>query len=404
MSALHGAFEQGDRDIKLGKLNLADLPPLPSGQANELAAEPVAAATSAVPVVPAKPTPAHIAENLHVAPPAPPSHAQQLTAKAQAANVNHDVAAAANEASETETSTPVYSGPPPAALRSCILDLTEPIAKRTHAAFYLRTLGTPAAVEIILEALQQRQDSALMRHELAYICGQVGNPLACSAMAKILQDESDDVLVRHECAEALGAIGHASSTAVLAKYTTHHERDISETCQVAIDLIEYRNSPACAAEKQSRGSSKYLSVDPAPPYAEKKPVSVLLADLQNPARSLFLRYRAMFSLRDQGSDEAALALCQGLKDGSALFRHEIAYVLGQMQMAVTVDALAEVLRNTEEHRMVRHEAAEALGSIGGEDVEMILGDFLDDPEVVVTESCEVALDTLDYWEEFRGHK
>ena len=57
-----------------------------------------------------------------------------------------------------------------------------------------------------------------------------------------------------------------------------------------------------------------------------------------------------------------------------------------------------MLQNEKEHRMVRHEAAEALGAIGGAEVEAILERFKDDPEVVVMESCEVALDTIDYWE------
>jgi len=36
-----------------------------------------------------------------------------------------------------------------------------------------------------------------------------------------------------------------------------------------------------------------------------------------------------------------------------LFRHEIAYVLGQMQHPVSIPALAEVLKTKEEHAMVR---------------------------------------------------
>ena len=56
-----------------------------------------------------------------------------------------------------------------------------------------------------------------------------------------------------------------------------------------------------------------------------------------------------------------------------------------------------VLENTSEHAMVRHEAAEALGAIGGETVEKCLQLYLNDSEIVVKESCQVALDTIDYW-------
>ncbi|CAM9788570.1 unnamed protein product [Choristocarpus tenellus] len=68
-----------------------------------------------------------------------------------------------------------------------------------------------------------------------------------------------------------------------------------------------------------------------------------------------------------------------------------------MQHPATVPALGLVLADTEEHSMVRHEAAEALGGIGGSEAERLLKDFLQDEEIAVKESCEVALDTMDYW-------
>jgi deoxyhypusine monooxygenase len=97
------------------------------------------------------------------------------------------------------------------------------------------------------------------------------------------------------------------------------------------------------------------------------------------------------------SNEAALALVDGFSDSSALFRHEVAYVLGQMQREVTVPGLSAVLNNLAEHEMVRHEAAESLGSIGTPECEEILASYRDDSKQVVKESCIVALNTLDYW-------
>lgn len=44
---------------------------------------------------------------------------------------------------------------------------------------------------------------------------------------------------------------------------------------------------------------------------------------------------------------------------------QVAYVLGQLQNKAATSALSEILRNVNEHPMVRHEAAEALGSIAG---------------------------------------
>lgn len=46
-------------------------------------------------------------------------------------------------------------------------------------------------------------------------------------------------------------------------------------------------------------------------------------------------------------------------------RLQVAYVLGQLQNKKASDALSQVLRDVNEHPMVRHEAAEALGSIAG---------------------------------------
>ena len=112
---------------------------------------------------------------------------------------------------------------------------------------------------------------------------------------------------------------------------------------------------------------------------------------------LFERYRAMFSLRNLGTKEANLALAEGLLCKNALFRHEIAYVLGQIQSEDTKDALFQCLRNTSENDMVRHECAEALGSIASEDINQELGKYLGKEEpAVLRESCVVALDFVDY--------
>jgi deoxyhypusine monooxygenase len=119
---------------------------------------------------------------------------------------------------------------------------------------------------------------------------------------------------------------------------------------------------------------------------------------------LFQRYRAMFSLRDLCSppDEptaipAIEALARGLDDPSALFRHEIAFVFGQLSHPASIPALLKTLSNRQEEGMVRHEAAEALGSLGAEDgVEDMLKQYAEDEEEVVRESIVVALDMAEF--------
>ena len=139
--------------------------------------------------------------------------------------------------------------------------------------------------------------------------------------------------------------------------------------------------------------SQYGSVDPAPP----KPTGAIeewTAVLCNEAEPMFQRMRAVFSLRNQRTDAACLALCEGFSSNSALLRHEIAYVLGQMQNPVALPTLTERLEDVSEHVMVRHEAAEAMGAIGDRSVVETLKRYTNDPLPEVAESCVVALDLL----------
>eukprot|EP00483_Globobulimina_turgida_P009447 UN09466 len=109
----------------------------------------------------------------------------------------------------------------------------------------------------------------------------------------------------------------------------------------------------------------------------------------------------MFTLRDIGSDEAIQILCLGLNDKkSALFRHEVAFVLGQIGHNIVDDgiyALSVALENKNESSMVRHEAAEALGAIAKDECKTIIKQHLNDKEIVVKESCIVADDIYTFW-------
>ena len=89
-------------------------------------------------------------------------------------------------------------------------------------------------------------------------------------------------------------------------------------------------------------------------------------------------------------------MAHGFQDESALFRHEIAYVFGQLQHPSSVPALISVLSNKHEEAMVRHEAAEALGSIATPECRPILKQFSTDHERVVRESCIIGLDMYDH--------
>lgn len=47
-------------------------------------------------------------------------------------------------------------------------------------------------------ALMNAEDSALLRHELAYVLGQIGDAAVVPNLVQVLRDTADDVMVRHE--------------------------------------------------------------------------------------------------------------------------------------------------------------------------------------------------------------
>ena len=141
--------------------------------------------------------------------------------------------------------------------------------------------------------------------------------------------------------------------------------------------------------------SEFDSVDPAPPSSERS-VADLRTVLCNEDEKMFQRMRALFALRNIGGKDSVEALAAAYESKSALLKHEIAYVMGQMQDPHAVPHLIERLEDVEEDVMVRHEAAEALGAIGDRTALDVLERFVDDDEVVIAESCEVALDLLEW--------
>ncbi len=191
----------------------------------------------------------------------------------------------------------------------------------------------------------------------------------------------------------LGALGDAASLEVLRTLQGPAGRRSSSrrACEIAIDRIEWENSEQRSRRSYGKGGlfdfsplwgvfyltranqrmcSDFASVDPAPPLPEsQKTVEDLEATLMDTKLPLFQRYRAMFALRDLASPpDLPPRRCRrstrspaGFADASALFRHEIAFVFGQLSASGVHPALTAALSSIEEASMVRHEAAEALG-------------------------------------------
>ncbi|KAF1984988.1 ARM repeat-containing protein [Aulographum hederae CBS 113979] len=300
-------------------------------------------------------------------------------------------------------------------LRKTLTDESAPLAKRFRALFSLKHLAsqppladpkTLAAIDAIAAAFTS--PSALLKHELAYCLGQSRNLAAAKYLRAVLEDRQEDAMCRHEAAEALGALGDVESLELLRDLCAQgaeSEIVVRETCEIAVARIEWETSEAGKNERLKK--SDFASIDPAPALAQQSAeptIAELRMTLLDITLPLFQRYRAMFALRDLASPpdlptavEAVHALAAGLDDPSALFRHEIAFVFGQLSHPASIPSLVATLGNKEEASMVRHEAAEALGSLGEEQgVEETLKKFLNDHEQVVRESVVVALDMAEF--------
>ncbi|KAL8758617.1 MAG: hypothetical protein Q9199_001355 [Rusavskia elegans] len=299
------------------------------------------------------------------------------------------------------------------ALRKALVSESVPLARRFRALFSLKhfaSLQPPTqqslpAIHAIAAAFHS--PSALLKHELAYCLGQTRNMSSVPFLRQVLEDKHQDPMCRHEAAEALGALGDSSSLDKLRRMRDDDTEAtvVRETCEIAVSRIEWEHSAQRGGEKLRE--SDFASVDPAPPLPQTgssfsiDELQELLLDTRRP---LFERYRAMFVLRDLSSPPdlptaipAIQALASGFRDPSALFRHEIAFVFGQLSHPASIPSLIATLSNRKEESMVRHEAAEALGSLGGEEgVEDVLRSFLDDEEQVVRDSVVVALDMAEF--------
>ena len=141
------------------------------------------------------------------------------------------------------------------ALRESLCSEETPLPVRFRALFSLKHLASQstteslAAIEAIAAAFSS--PSALLKHELAYCLGQTGNNAAISHLTNVLEDLQEDSMCRHEAAEALGALGHASSMDVLKRFRDREGEEVvvKETCEIAIDRIEWENSEQRNQEK-----------------------------------------------------------------------------------------------------------------------------------------------------------
>jgi deoxyhypusine monooxygenase len=286
-----------------------------------------------------------------------------------------------------------------------------------NAMFEDRTAGGEH-IENVMNLLGPQTKSILIRHEACYVLGQMKDKRAVPLLTKILEDPNEHEITRHEAAEALGAIGDDGALDCLCQYTGHESVPLKETCVLGVDRLQ----------ESDVSSGDYNTVDPV--AVEKGSLKATEADIEQLLHKLLSadttlpeKYRCLFSLRSMTTDDhkpsvkAVIALGRALKDErtSALLRHEIAFVIGQLAFGMCaslipscIESLKASVQDSSEHCMVRHEAAIALGSVAGDnkDIEEFLAEVGDLPidqnnqdEAIVIESCLIACESLRYWRE-----
>lgn len=75
-------------------------------------------------------------------------------------------------------------------------DSKRPMKERFRALFTLRNLGGETAIKCISECF--RDESVLLKHELAYCLGQMQDKNAIPVLISVLEDKTQDPIVRHE--------------------------------------------------------------------------------------------------------------------------------------------------------------------------------------------------------------
>ena len=227
-------------------------------------------------------------------------------------------------------------------------------------------------------------------------------------LQQIVEGDYAQIIV-HEAVEALGNLDDENTVVLLERYRNSGkeiENMVVETCELTQALIKWN-------EETEKGKSEGIDLaklrfrtnDPAPPfnhksdaqYADVGKLTEMLLDDKN--HTLFVRYRALFTLREIYTEESCEAICRTLKAEnfntcSPLLKHEVAFVLAQMEnvFAVSVPYLLAACENSDEAAIVKHEALVAVGEMI--DDESVISHLMEHKDPIVSESCAVALNNI----------
>ncbi|EEA06578.1 PBS lyase HEAT-like repeat family protein [Cryptosporidium muris RN66] len=351
--------------------------------------------------------------------------------------------------SDVEIDDPIFQILPLEQVQKLLCTDNTNIATKIRCLFFGRYYSNDEAVNIIIKSLDF-SNSILFRHEAAYVLGQIGRNKAVSKLTELLSDINESPIVRHEAGEALAAIGDNSSIKVIEKFLNDPSNVVAETCYLALHSLKNKQNKLLKDSSKlesdisvSSENNLFNTVDPTLPISirEKSKVDIFSKMLLDISIPLEQRYGALFALRNILANLTNInnvkyikenninnnkelinlitnSICSAMEmdNSSAIFRHECAFVLGQLQILSSADSLARTIMNENEESIVRHEAAFALGSVGSndprycdtskykdskEEVSRIrklaietLSKYLNDKDIIVVESCIVGLQTI----------
>ena len=235
----------------------------------------------------------------------------------------------------------------------------------------LRNRNDKTAVDELI-ALFHSTGSVLLRHEVAYTMGQMQRIDAVPFLEGLLTDEAEDPITRHEAAEALGAIEAPESLDILARHAADAASEVSETCGLALAQLNYQIAKGvCGCERRPQEALRREGLVVDETEEEAAVCSRRPASPPPPPTTPIYTY---VSPAPAAKAAPLSELRQRLLDR------------GQ---------LCDAVKREEEHGMVRHEAAEALGAIGSQQAIDTLRQYSDHKVEILRESCWVALMWLD---------
>lgn len=296
--------------------------------------------------------------------------------------------------------------------KTIFLKETQDVCDKYTAMMTLRTIGTEEAAEVLQEGYKYLGESELLRHDVMYCIGQMKVKNSLEFLLGKMNDPKEKSIVRHEAGEAL-ANYHSLRETIIPEMQVHWDSEdelLKSTVRVGIGKLS-------TFTETSRYGKKYGgTIEPAEPFNEAEVREFIESkglespknqeELYNQIHKLLLedysvvdefpKYRLCYYLRDQADIRSKTILCdlmkpENRKAASALLRHELAFIMGQINNndKVIQDRLKEVSLDTTEHPVVRHEAILSFYDVTKD--EEFIEQFLKHENQLIRESVEVAI-------------